>query len=257
LSRKILWINPIATDQFDSAIRNNLNTEKMPDTQVEVVSLKRGPMHLEYHYYGALVLPDTLHLVKKAEIEGFDAAIIGCFYDPGLREAREITDRMVVTAPAEASIHLATTLGDRFSIIVAAQKSVPAMRENVCKYGFGEKFASFKSIDLGVLDFHKDEAGTANRIKQAAEVAVEQDKAEVIILGCGLMFNFYKDLQAHLGVPVIDAIIAPLKYAEFLVEVNQKFGWMHSKKYGYKTPPVSEIREWGLSGQYGFGSLWE
>ncbi|MDW7739713.1 MAG: hypothetical protein SCJ97_06615 [Bacillota bacterium] len=71
------------------------------------------------------------------------------------------------------------------------------------------------------------------------------------------MFNFYKELQKHLGVPVIDAVLAPLKYVEFLVEVNQKFGWMHSKKYGYKTPPASEIREWGLSGHYGFGSLWE
>ena len=246
MSRRILWINPIAASKFDKAIQENLEAGKMPDTEVRIVSLERGPKHLEYYYYGALVLPDTLRLVKKAENEGFDAAIIGCFYDPGLREAREITNRLVVTAPAEASMHLAATLGDRFSIIVAAQKSVPLMRENACKYGFGDKLVSFKSIELGVLDFHKNETDTARRIKQAAEEAVEHDKADVVILGCGLLFNFYKELQDYLEVPVIDAILAPLKYAEYLIEVNQRFGWIHSKKYGYKSPPFSELHEWDL-----------
>src|SRR5450756_2504236 len=127
---------------------------------------------------------DTLYLIRQAENDGVDAAVIGCFYDPGLREAREITERMVVTAPAEASMHIASTLGHTFSIIVGRNKWIPQMHENVVKYGFRDRLASFKSVDLGVYDFMKDVNETNRRLTAAAREAVEQDRAEVVILGC-------------------------------------------------------------------------
>ncbi len=253
---RLLWINPVGTDLFDGPIKEFLETAKAPGTEIEVVSLPRGPMHLEYHYYEALILTDTLHQVRRAELEGFDAAVIGCFYDPGLREAREIAERLVVTAPAESAMHIAATLGHAFSIIVGRKKWIPKMHENVVKYGFKDNLASFKSVDLGVYDFQKDRAETARRLKAAAKEAVEMDRAEVIILGCTIEFGFYRELQEELGVPVIDAVIAPLKYAEFLVELRDRFGWAASKVYGYQSPPVEEIRDWKLADQYGIRGLW-
>ena len=253
---KILFIDPVGTDLFDQPIKEYLETAKQPETQVDVVSLKRGPMHLEYHYYEALVLADTLHTVRKAELDGYDAAVIGCFYDPGLLEAREITEKLVVTAPAEAAMHIATTLGHTFSILVGRKKWIPKMHENVVKYGFSEKLASFKSLDMGVYDFQKDPAVTAQHMRDAAREAVEVDGAEVIILGCTIEFGFYKELQEELGVPVIDAILAPFKYAEFLSELKERFAWTHSKIYGYESPPRSEIAEWKIEEQYGLSGLW-
>jgi allantoin racemase len=253
---KILFIDPVGTDLFDQSIKEYLETAKHPETQVDVVSLERGPMHLEYHYYEALVIADTLHTVRKAELDGYDAAVIGCFYDPGLLEAREITEKLVVTAPAEAAMHIATTLGHSFSILVGRRKWIPKMHENVVKYGFSEKLASFKSLDMGVYDFQKDPALTAQRMRDAAREAVEVDGAEVIILGCTIEFGFYKELQEELGVPVIDAILAPFKYAEFLSELKERFAWTHSKIYGYESPPRSEIAEWKIENQYGLSGLW-
>jgi len=253
---KILFIDPVGTDLFDQPIKEYLETAKHPETQVDVVSLERGPMHLEYHYYEALVIADTLHTVRKAELDGYDAAVIGCFYDPGLLEAREITEKLVVTAPAEAAMHIATTLGHSFSILVGRRKWIPKMHENVVKYGFSEKLASFKSLDMGVYDFQKDPALTAQRMRDAAREAVEVDGAEVIILGCTIEFGFYKELQKELGVPVIDAILAPFKYAEFLSELKERFAWTHSKIYGYESPPRSEIAEWKIENQYGLSGLW-
>jgi len=253
---KLLWINPVGTSLFDAPIQEFLEKAKAEGTELHTVSLSRGPSHLEYHYYEALVLADTLHEVRRAEVEGDDAAVIGCFYDPGLREAREITERLVVTAPAEAAMHIAATLGHTFSIIVGRKKWIPKMHENVVKYGFEKHLASFKSVDLGVYDFQKDKAETARRLKAAAKEAVEVDRAEVIILGCTIEFGFYRELQEELGVPVIDAVLAPLKYAEFLVELRDRFGWSHSKVYGYQSPPLEEIRDWKLEDQYGIRGLW-
>lgn len=251
MTNRILWINPVSgLAAFDQPIAEFINTAKRADTQVDVVSLKRGPMHLEYHYYEALVLADTLNRVKKAEKEGYDAVIIGCFYDPGLREAREITERIVVVAPAEASMLIAAGLGHRFSIIVGRDKWIPKMYENVAKYGFVDRLASFESIGMGVCEFQKDKAETARRIRKAAERAVHEKLAEVIILGCTIEFGFYKELQEELKIPVIDAVLAPLKYAELMVELRKSLGWGHSKIYGYESPPISEIKEWKLSDQY-------
>src|SRR5881392_4092610 len=82
---RILWINPLGTSVFDATIDAELNRVKRPTTEVEVRSLKRGPHHLEYHAYEAWVTPDVLTTVVAAEREGFDAAVIGCFYDTAVR----------------------------------------------------------------------------------------------------------------------------------------------------------------------------
>ena len=254
---KIMWIDPVGTDQYCQAVREFLNLAKGPQTHIDVVSLHRGPLHLEYQYYEALILADTLHLVRKAERNGYDAAIIGCFYDPGLSEAREISELFVITAPAEATMHIATTLGHTFSIIVGRKKWVPKMYENVKRYGFESRLASFKAIGLGVRDFQKSKTETADRLRKAIREAIEHDEAEVIILGCTMEFGFYRDLQAEFGIPIIDPVLASLKYAEFLVDLRDRFNWSHSKICTYQSPPLEEIHRWRLDDQYGVPGLWK
>ena len=256
MTNRILWINPIGSSDFDQPIKEFLETGKSADTEINVVSLNRGPLHLEYHYYEALVLTDTLHLVKQYEKDGYDGAVIGCFYDPGLREAREITDKLVVAAPAEASMHIAATLGHKFSIIVGRKKWIPKMKENVVNYGFKDRFASFKSVNLGVYEFQKDLSETTRRLQAAAREAVEKDLAEVIILGCTAQFGFFRELQKDIGVPVIDPILAALKYAELLIQLKKRFNWGHSKIYGFEAPPRDEIRKWKLEEQYRTKGIW-
>ena len=246
--RRVLYIVPVVSEsELADFYKGYLSQFKGPETELEVTSLTEGARHLEYYSYGALAVPKILKIIKEAEKENFDAAIIGCFDDPGLREAREIAEKLVVTAPAEASMHIAVTLGQRFSIIVGRTKWIPLMRENVIKYGFLDHLASFQAIGMGVLDLQKDPEETKRRIVQAAEKAIEQDGAEVIILGCTHQFGFYQELQSALGVPVIDAALAALNYAEFLVDLRNKHGWYFNKKNEYLPPPHEEIEAWKLS----------
>ncbi|NIQ05904.1 MAG: hydantoin racemase [Candidatus Korarchaeota archaeon] len=246
----MLWINPVGTTLFDEDIEDLLSAIKQEGTQVKVVSLPRGPEHLEYHYYEALVLPDLLHVIQEGERRGYDGAVIGCFYDLGLRAAKEITQEMMVTAPAKATMSLATSLGNSFSILVGREKWIPEMKENVLKYGYGEYFVNFKTVGLGVLEFHENEEETRGRLKRLAKEAVEKDGAEVLILGCTIQFGFFRELQKLVGVPVLDSVVAPFKYVEFLAELKHRFNWKHSKIRGYEPPPTEEIRKWGLKEQY-------
>jgi len=247
---KILYIDPVGIELVQEGLQVLLEV-KQPTTEVKMVSLPRGPHHLEYRYYEPLVLVDILHLFQEAERQGFDAAVIGCFYDVGLQEAREVAERMAVVAPCEAATRIAATLGDKFSIIVGRRKWIPEMMENVLRYGMKERLASFKSVDLGVLDFHHDEAETARRLRQASREAVEQDGAEVLILGCTATYGFYREIQAELCVPVLDPMIAAFKAAEFAAELVGRLSWSHSKIAAYEAPPPAESAAWGLDEQYG------
>jgi allantoin racemase len=152
---------------------------------------------------------------------------------------------MAVAAPCEAAVHIASTPGDSFSVVVGRRKWVPEMRDNVRRYGAGERLASFKVLELGVHDFQADPPETHRRILAAGREAVEQDGAEVIVLGCTAEFGFYEQLQAGLGVPVIDATVAPFKYAELLGELA-RLGWRTSDVGGYAAPPRDEMAAFGL-----------
>jgi allantoin racemase len=250
---RILYVAPLRVDapRATDATADGLR----PGNSLTRLSFTRGPRHLEYHYYETLVLPDLLHTLVEAERQGYDAAVIGCFYDLGLQEGREVTSRLVVTAPCESSLHLAATLGHRFSIIVGRRKWIPQMHDTVRRYGLESRLASFRAIDLWVPQYHEDGAETARRFREAGRRAIEEDGAEVIVFGCTASAGFYARLQEELGVPVIDSALAAIKYAEHLVEVRDRFGWSHSKLGGYEAPPAAELDAWRLREQYQPGDI--
>ncbi|GED31612.1 aspartate/glutamate racemase family protein [Brevibacillus centrosporus] len=248
MGTRILYIDPICSDEDIGLFASEFNQIVDSITTVDVVSIgnKPGPLHLEYNCYEVMVMPDIVRIVKQAEAAGYDAAIIGCFYDPALRACREISSKMSIVAPAEASLHIATTLGECVSIIVGRQKWIPEIKENVHKYGFSHKLASIKPLEMGVLDFQQDHQQTMNRIRAAAREAIERDGADIIVLGCTAELGFYRQLQDELGVPVIDVSLASVKYAEFLVNIKKNMSWSHSKKVGYQSPPEHEQKAFRL-----------
>jgi len=236
---KILFINPVGTDAFDEHILKTIHQVKRPDVEVKVVHLTSGPVHLEYHYYEHLNMDEMLKWVKWAENEGYDAVIIGCFYDPGLREAREIVSIPVIGV-AEATMHVAATLGHKFSIIVGRRKWIPKMESNVYLYGIERKLASFRAINFTVPRMLKEPETLKQAIINEAKKAVEEDGAEVIVLGCTGESGFMKELMEMIGVPVLDPVVISWKYAEMLADLYQKFKLSHCKLYGYESPPTSE-----------------
>ena len=243
---RILWINPVGTEIFDADTLKLLDLARHTDTQVEVVSLPADrPRHLEYHAYEALVLADIVRMAFQAN-DQYNAIVIGCFYDVGLREAREVSQRAVVTAPCQSATAIASNLGNTFSILVGRRKWIPKMRENVRMYGHGHRLVSMRPVELGVHDFQTDHQRTCDRLLSEGRKAVQEDGAEVIILGCTAEYGFHEQMQNELGVPVIDAVLAPFKYAEFLADLAQRFGWYPSRIWGSEAPPEEELAAWGL-----------
>jgi allantoin racemase len=243
---KILWIDPVGTQGFDRSIGKILKASARPGTIVDVVSLPGGrPMHLEYHAYEGLVTSDITRIVYHFSSE-YDGIVIGCFYDVGLREAREVSKNAVVTAPCQSSLVFASHLGNTFSVLVGRKKWIPRMTENIRMYGYAEKMMSMRPLELGVHDFQADVKRTTALMLEEGEKAVEEDGAEVLILGCTIEFGFQEKIQRKLGVPVIDAVSAPFKLAEMLAESAERLHWYPSRKWGSEQPPNEEITSWGI-----------
>jgi allantoin racemase len=243
---KILWINPVGTDRFDRPIGEMLKKSARQGTEVDIISLPYGrPTHLEYHAYEGLVTGDIV-TISQALSDRYDALVIGCFYDVGLREAREVSHEAVVTAPCQASLVFASQLGNSFSIIVGRRKWIPKMEENVRAYGHGGRLASMRAVGLGVHDFQADPKRTASLLIEAGRRAVEEDFAESLILGCTVEYGFGERMQEKLGVPVIDAVIAPFKLAELLAETAGLFRLYPGRKWGSEPPPQEEVESMGL-----------
>jgi allantoin racemase len=211
-----------------------------PDCEIGVVGLDRGPASVESDYEDALAVPDLLAKVRAAAHQGVDAVVIDCMADPGLSAARELVGIPVVGA-AQASMHLAAILAQRFSVVTILDRDTPLTERLVSSYGLKDRLASTRPVGIPVLQLDRDPDRLLGALVEQSAKAVLDDGAHAIILGCTGMKGLARQVQDGLvwrgcGVPVIDPSLAALKWAESLAEL----GLAHSKRT-YPDPPAKEI----------------
>ncbi len=207
-------------------------------TEVEVIALPGGPADLEYYSQDHEAISMMMESVPARVRTGhFDAVVIACFYDPGVRELREALDIPVVGI-GEASMQMASLLGHRFSILVGRKKWIPKMSDNALLYGFQRRIASWRPIEFTVQQLHQDPTSAFQVIYREAVLAVRQDGAEVVVLGCAAMENAAQLLSERMHVPVVDPVVAGFKVAEMLGDLRARIGLSISKVYDYQPRPV-------------------
>lgn len=245
---KIMWLNPVGKATDDRLIADSISKIKSPYSLVQVTSLNTSPapFDLEYRTYEAFYYGDIIRVIRYAASTGFDAAIIGCFYDPVLFDAREISADMIVIGPCLSSIQTMANLCNRFSVIVGSQKEVRQMTDNIHYYGYGRQLASIRAMNLSTTDFLENETLTGQAMLEQATLAIEHDYAEGIILGCTLQSGHCDKLQMKLGVPIIDCVYASFKMAEHFTEIKYRLGWKPSRKWSCAPPPEVDIEKYGL-----------
>jgi allantoin racemase len=240
---RVLYINPVRDDDVDErALLQEAAGEK---TNIVYRSLGGGPDHLQFGFQRALVIPRIMQMIRQAEAERFDAAIVGCFLDPGVEEGRGLVTRTLVIGPGEASLHLAATLGARFSVLTTCTTYIPEVRRLLANQGLATRLASIHSFGVDVPDLQLDREKTVSRLLSAARDGLDAG-AEVLVVGCTGAHGFHEVLQSALHLPVIEPGIAALKFAELAVELRDRFGWQYSKIGGYTTPAPEEILRSGL-----------
>jgi allantoin racemase len=198
-----------------------------PDMDVVVRDVPSGPASIESAYEEYLSVAPTARLLRDAEAEGFDVAILGCFGDPGLDALREITTALPVVGPGEAAFHLASMLGEQFGIVTVTDGVVTPMRHLVARSGLSGKLAGIAVTGMPVLDMTGDRDSALDAVRSRGRLLVEETGADVLVLGCMSMafLDVTAELERDLGVPVVNPARAALHTAEMLART----GLRHSK----------------------------
>ncbi len=234
---KLMVINPNTSESMTDHIRRELTRIKRDDTELTVVHSERGPETIESAYDEAHAIPPTLELVKRANQEGYDAVILACFSDPGLEAAKEVSDIPVIGIE-ESTLHVAAMLGARFTVVTPRRNRVPTKRVHVHTRGLDYYLASVRCLDLSTAEADSNPKETKKRILQVACKAVEEDGAEVIILGCAGMAGYGAEIEKKLRIKVLDPAAIGLKVAEAMADLKLT----HSKRGLFARPPKKIFR---------------
>jgi allantoin racemase len=190
-----------------------------------------------------LVAAARLPMVRETCESGkYNAIVLLGGGEPGFIEAREIARQygIPVTANAFSQMHIATMLGNKFSVIDLAESHNMYYYNLVVQHHFSERCASIRNINFPLPrpgtagKFILDEREKAIRGEPSEAVdaavreaiaAIEEDGAEVIIFGCSATFWLQPFVQGHLEemgweVPVLEGYGCSIVLAKAMVDLG-------------------------------------
>lgn len=245
LTKRVLVIVPFAMSTDNLLLRQAqlANLSLGPHIHFEYRPVKAGPVNYSSHH--DFVLADTANFEAgcRAQAEGFDAVCIDTMSDSGVAALRSVLD-IPVFGPGKISVLTALMLGDRFSFLTMASRWKPLYKKALDELGLHHKCASVRAIEISPdnqnLLSGKEEA-IFPLLEAAALLAIEQDGAEVLILGSTTMHQSHAYLQSRLPVPIINP--GPLSYK--MAEAALGLGLTHSR-IGFPKPMHDRLDMLGI-----------
>ncbi len=207
---KLLIINPNSDESMTQAILSSATQFAGGAFDVSCLSTPGAPPFIDTYHDAAAAMPGMIELLRKHEVE-YDGFVVACHCDPNLDLMKEATTKPMVGI-GEASMKIASMLGHRFSVISTDQRSVPNKEALIRSYHLQDLLASVRSPVSDWAERTEEE-----KYLLTARAAVDEDLAEVIVLGCAGMTGLDKRLESELGVPVLDGVVCALIIATGLV----------------------------------------
>lgn len=204
---KIAVVNPNSTQSMTDKIATAARQAVGLGIEIEARTCHDSPPAIQGPEDGALAKPHVLSQIAEAEAQGAKGAIIACFDDPALDEARAAAGIPVVGI-GQAGYHAAMLLAPRFSVVTTLPVAIPVLEGRIRDFGLSQACAKVRASNVAVLDLEKP--GTAARDKVSAEIgcAVAEDGAGAIVLGCAGMADLAPWFAEEHGVPIVDGVAA-------------------------------------------------
>lgn len=185
-----------------------------------VEPIEIGPRHYYESAVGlAMAVPGILRKIIDRQ-NAFDAALLGCFGDPGLRAARAVATIPVIGA-AEAATALVRLVAQRYGVATIVDSDVPEIEVYLAGLEARASCVGVDAIGLPFYELVRDPADTLDRLTAVSERLIVRG-AEAILLGC-MSFGFYpfaRQLQERIGLPVIDPLRAGIAAARAMLTLG-------------------------------------
>ncbi len=215
------------TDAMTSAIRDALP----PPAQVTGYTAVRGPQSIESAVDEAFAAAEVVRIVQ--EHLDHDGYLIGCFSDPGLDAARELTTAPVIGI-SEAAYCSAAMVAKRFAVITTLTRGRPEVEDAISRAGMRERCVGVLALGIPVAEQGAEFPDTTAAIISLGERAVNTLGAEAIVLGCGGMSDIESAVQTALGVPATNGVVVGALMAQTL----WRAGLRTSKQGSYALPEL-------------------
>lgn len=212
------------------------DTIKRSDFVLDFVGCRAGATYLDSDYERTLSDAFVLEAGATAESEGYDAVCTFSTSDSGIDALRSRLKIPVVGA-AQSAFTLATQLGRRFSVITTWQPWRRELVDMVARYGLSARLASVRSLHVPP-DTNELLTGREHfmfgALEEIARAAIDEDGADVIVIGSTTMFQAHAHLANVLPCPVINPGLAAYKVCETLLDLE-----LSHSKLAYPSPGVT------------------
>ncbi|MER5394448.1 aspartate/glutamate racemase family protein [Saccharopolyspora sp. NPDC002686] len=235
---RILVANVNTTASITESIGAQAAGAASPGTEIVPITPSFGAESVEGNYESYLAAIAVMETVR-AYPEPFDAIIQAGYGEHGREGLQELFDVPVVDI-TEAAASTAQFLGRTYSVVTSLDRTVPLIEERLHAAGLSARCASVRASGMPVLELERDPGAAVDAIAEQAARAVEDDRAEVICLGCGGMSGLTERVVERTGVPVVDGVTAAVTVAESLV----RLGLTTSKVRTYASPRPKKMLNW-------------
>jgi Asp/Glu/hydantoin racemase len=192
----------------------------------------------------ALVAAGRLPIVREAcESKKYNGIVLLGGGEPGFKESREIARPfgIPVTSCAFSQMHVASMLGNKFSVIDLADNHNMYYHDLVIGHHFANRCASIRNVNFPLPrppysgestpreQSQKALRGEKSELVEAAVAeavaAMEEDGAEVITFGCSALFWLQPFLERRLHemgweVPVLEGYSCAISLAKLMVRMG-------------------------------------
>lgn len=235
---RILVVNVNTTDSITQAIARQAQAAAAPGTEIIGLTPDFGADSIEGNFESYLAAIAVMDKVMSYD-QPFDAVIQAGYGEHGREGLQELLNVPVVDI-ADAAASTAMYVGRAYSVVTTLDRTVPLIEDRLRLSGLWDRCASVRASGLAVLELEESPERALEAIVRQAELAVSEDRAEVICLGCGGMAGLDEQIRQRTGVPVIDGVSAAVTVAESLV----RLGLSTSKVRTYAQPRPKVISGW-------------
>ena len=215
---KLLVVNPNISESVSQLIGDEARRAASPGTAITMLTAPFGVAYIETRFEALIGAYATANVIAE-HWRGHDAAIVAAFGDPGIAGIREALDIPVVGL-TEAALASACLLGHRFSIVAISRRITAWYRESVEHNGLAGRLASIRSLDQPLRDIGSVQSDHAARLRELCTAVVDEDGADVIILGGAPLAGLARTIAGDIPVPVVDGVSSAVRHAETLVALS-------------------------------------
>jgi allantoin racemase len=230
---------PVSRANVENCCRRVLHADTEIAFRAPKVGMSLGTDGLEYHrnpYYEFLIGGAVVDTIVAAEDEGFDAFVINCFDDPGLKQVRSLVETPVFGL-TEPTFNWAAQLGAKFGALVPDMPGqVSYVTRQIEQLGLAHRLiangvrAERKRFVDSFSEALSDTRPMIERLKDQSRAMVDAG-ADVIVIACGGLGQVCGNAGFHTLdyrgalIPVVNPLTTAVKTAEMAVGMGRGLGY--------------------------------